>query len=354
MAATPVRVAVRWKLLAAFAGAFTLVFGFIAVWAVENASKTALEQVTLQLTSAATGVARIIDPEEFEQLVTTVPAVPDPSLPGGLGYPPSPLYVSVADALRQLTDVVPESQPYSYFRDAGDGQLYFAASAGYFGDPQYGVTFRQPVREVSEPDTRLRMAEGLGGTVVEPPYTDAFGSWVSVYTPILSSTGGSVGAVGVDYPLDYVQSVEKEARAAVFPILGAAYLALLLLVLLVSTMVVRPLRRLTDATQRIADGEYELDVRSLVHSRFPDELYELGESFQVMAAKVAAREKSLTSEVQRLRVQIDHQKREQAVKEITETDFFADLEAKAATLRARMHEPDPPEVSESPDEPPAT
>jgi HAMP domain-containing protein len=110
------------------------------------------------------------------------------------------------------------------------------------------------------------------------------------------------------------------------------------LVLLVSGALVRPLRRLTEATHRIADGEYDLEVRSLVKSRFPDEIYELGESFEIMAAKVGARERSLTKEVQRLRVEIDTVKREQSVEEITGTDFFSDLKAKAAVMRARMHE----------------
>ena len=56
-----------------------------------------------------------------------------------------------------------------------------------------------------------------------------------------------------------------------------------------------------------------------------------------MASKVAERERALTREVQRLRVEIDNTKREETVREITETDFFADLAAKAEDLRGRMH-----------------
>jgi len=36
-------------------------------------------------------------------------------------------------------------------------------------------------------------------------------------------------------------------------------------------------------------------------------------------------------------VEIDNTKREETVREITETDFFADLAAKAEDLRGRMH-----------------
>jgi hypothetical protein len=57
-----------------------------------------------------------------------------------------------------------------------------------------------------------------------------------------------------------------------------------------------------------------------------------------MAQQVAAREQSLTREVKRLRVEIDEAKRDAAVKEITESDFFADLTVKAKEMRRRMRE----------------
>lgn len=339
-AAPRFRLAVRWKLLAAFAGAFTVVFVFIAFWVVQHATANAMDRIKSQLSSTAIGGAQTLDARAFAALVESVPAVPDASNPTGYTYPDSLLYRQIARQLLRITEVVPSAQPYTYFRDPANGQLYFAVSAGYYYDPQFGVTFKQPVSEVSGPETIARMERGLTRTTEEPAYTDTFGDWVSAYSPILNDKGESVGAIGVDYPLDYVAEVQANARRDLAPILLATYALLLLLVLVISGYLVRPLRRLTDATHRIAEGEYDLEVRELVKSRFPDELYELGESFEIMAAKVAARERSLTKEVQRLRVEIDTVKREQSVEEITGTDFFSDLKSKAATLRARMHEDD--------------
>jgi hypothetical protein len=65
-------------------------------------------------------------------------------------------------------------------------------------------------------------------------------------------------------------------------------------------------------------------------------MYTLAESVSSMAAKVGARERSLTREVQRLKVEIDSAKREEAVKEITESDFFSELTTKAAEMRQRI------------------
>ena len=169
-------------------------------------------------------------------------------------------------------------------------------------------------------------------------YTDDYGTFISAYSPILDANGKSIGAVGLDYPQTYVSEVQDGVRRQLFPILAIAYIVLLLMVLAMSSLVTRPVRRVTQATRRIADGEYDIDVKSLVPSRFPDELYTLAESVSDMAAKVAQREQSLTQEVRRLKVEIDSAKREEAVKQIVDTDFFSDLTTKAAEMRRRLRD----------------
>ena len=227
---------------------------------------------------------------------------------------------------------------YSYFKDPADGRLYFSASAGYLLDPQTGVTFKVPVDEVVGPSSYALMEQGLERTTNEPAYEDAFGSWISAYTPIRDADGVSIGGLGLDYPQTYVGLIQDGVRQQLFPVLAGSYIVLLLMVLMLSTTIARPLKKLTVATRRVADGEYDLDVRGIVQTHFPDEMATLAESFAEMAAKVAQRERSLTREVQRLKVEIDHARREEAVKEITESDFFSDLTAKAAELRRRARE----------------
>jgi methyl-accepting chemotaxis protein len=294
------------------------------------------------LRSSSIGGAATINADVFRDLVTSVPAVPDPKNPTGLGYPISPLYVDVASELFQVTQILPQSSPYTYFRDPADGKLYFAASAGYLTDPPTGVPYRVPVADIVNPETYAFMESGLDAITDQPAYTDDYGSWISSYNPIVDAKGEKVGAIGIDYPLTYVAEVQRSVQQQLYPVLALSYLVLLVLVLILSTSLTRPLKKLTAATRRVSDGEYDLDVKSLVTSRFPDEMYELAESFTLMARKVGARERSLTQEVQRLKVEIDDARREQAVKEITETDFFSDLTAKAAEMRRRIREtPDP-------------
>jgi len=341
-----VRVPMRVKLLVAFAGAFTVVFGVIALWVYSYVGTSAAERLQQELRGTAAGGATTIDPRLFSDLVTTVPASPDADGPGGLGYPDSPLYRTVASELDVVRRITPDTYVYSYYRDPGDGQLYFAATAAYLFEPEAGVSFRLPVADVVAPEIYERMARGLEETTDQPGYTDEFGSWISSFSPIVDADGRAVGAIGVDYPLSYVDQVERDVRTQVFPVLLVSYLVLLALVLVLSTAIVRPLRRLRAATRRIADGDYDTDLSQVTTTRFPDEMYDLGQSFAVMAAKVSDRERSLTSEVRRLKVEIDANKRQRAVEEITGTDFFADLSAKASQMRARMREGDEPTSQE--------
>jgi HAMP domain-containing protein len=332
------RVSLRWKILVAFAGAFTIVFAFIAIWVFQYTTNTATQKLITQLEASAVGGAASINGEIFRDLVTTVAPVPDPDNPTGLGYPTSPLYTLVAEDLFAVNQIIPESMPYSYYRNGTDGQLYFAASGGYFFTPQFGVPYGVPVADVVNPETYALMEQGLSGLTSQPAYTDVYGSWISAYHPITNAAGTVVGAIGIDYPLTYVGEVQQSVQRQLYPVLLASYGVLLIMVLLLSTSLTRPLKKLTDATKRVSEGEYELDVKSMVPSRFPDEMYELAQSFAQMARKVGARERSLTQEVQRLKVEIDESRREEAVKQITETEFFSDLTVKAAEMRKRMRQ----------------
>jgi hypothetical protein len=59
----------------------------------------------------------------------------------------------------------------------------------------------------------------------------------------------------------------------------------------------------------------------------------LARVFQKMIAEVNLRESQLRLDVQQLRIEIDEVKRRRQVAEITESDFFQGLQAKARDLR---------------------
>lgn len=164
-----------------------------------------------------------------------------------------------------------------------------------------------PVADVVGESTAALMAAGLDGPTDQPAYDDGYGSWISTYAPIRDGAGEVVGAIGVDYPLEYVRQVRGDVAGRLLVMFAVIYAVLMAVVLVITTGVVRPLKRLNAAARRAADGEYDLDLTALVKTRFPDEMSELSSSFADMATRVAARERSLKTEVERLRVEVDEE-----------------------------------------------
>jgi PleD family two-component response regulator len=86
------------------------------------------------------------------------------------------------------------------------------------------------------------------------------------------------------------------------------------------------------AAAAVEAGTFEGDSLNPVAGR-EDALGQLARVFQNMAREVHAREQSLRRLVQDLRVEIDEVKKARQVAEITETEYFRDLVAKAQRLR---------------------
>jgi hypothetical protein len=97
---------------------------------------------------------------------------------------------------------------------------------------------------------------------------------------------------------------------------------------------VRNVDRVTDAAAAVEAGEFDPETIAQVAAR-RDQLGRLARVFQQMAREVRAREQRLKQEVQQLRIEIDETRTARQVSEITETDYFQDLQRKADQLRFR-------------------
>jgi HAMP domain-containing protein len=96
----------------------------------------------------------------------------------------------------------------------------------------------------------------------------------------------------------------------------------------------RNVDRVTSAAAAVEAGEFDPKTIEQVAAR-EDELGQLARVFQRMAREVRAREQHLKQEVQQLRIEIDETRTARQVAEITETDYFRDLQRKANRLRSR-------------------
>ena len=94
----------------------------------------------------------------------------------------------------------------------------------------------------------------------------------------------------------------------------------------------------TDAAAAVEAETFDLDDLADVTAR-PDALGQLARVFQRMAREVYAREQRLKQQVQKLRIELDEARQAQQVAEITETDYFRQLQAEAQNLRDILEGP---------------
>jgi len=100
----------------------------------------------------------------------------------------------------------------------------------------------------------------------------------------------------------------------------------------------RNVDRVTAAAAAVETGDFEPGSIEVVAGR-QDELGQLARVFRRMAREVRAREQRLKQEVRQLRIEIDETRTARQVAEITETDYFQDLQSKVDKLRFRADKP---------------
>lgn len=90
--------------------------------------------------------------------------------------------------------------------------------------------------------------------------------------------------------------------------------------------------RVVDAAAAVEADDFDPGSLDEVAGR-DDALGQLARVFQRMAREVFERERRLKAQVQQLRIEIDEAKAARTVEEITDTDYFRDLQEKASRLR---------------------
>ncbi|MFB2876318.1 cache domain-containing sensor histidine kinase [Floridanema aerugineum] len=138
----------------------------------------------------------------------------------------------------------------------------------------------------------------------------------------------------------FMERINANTSATILLCLAALAVATVLGILS-SRWIIQPILVLSKASEVISQGEltpqaadktYDCDRLKVVAQR-GDELGQLGRVFQQMAEQVKAREQTLTHQVKQLRIEIDQVKRARQVNEITQSDYFQELEAQITIQR---------------------
>jgi HAMP domain-containing protein len=163
------------------------------------------------------------------------------------------------------------------------------------------------------------------------------GSWhTATYEPILDPLQDRVlFLVVVDVSEEPMQSAIRQQQVLGISLVSILFAVLIAQSVYVARWTVRPVRELSSAAKAVERGEH-FEPESISHvTSLGDELGQLARVFSDMVVAVQERERKLKQEVEELRIQIDHAKRERQVKEIVEGEFFQDLQDKARRMRSK-------------------
>ncbi|MFP3089490.1 methyl-accepting chemotaxis protein [Treponema sp. TIM-1] len=105
----------------------------------------------------------------------------------------------------------------------------------------------------------LDLAYATGKRQFSAPYTDEWGSFVSLFCPL--SSGGRVTAVlGLDYDISFIAGLEQKAYIALGTALGLAILVSGLVAFFVSRSLLRPIKEMVNVGSALADMNFDVVI----------------------------------------------------------------------------------------------
>jgi HAMP domain-containing protein len=141
----------------------------------------------------------------------------------------------------------------------------------------------------------------------------------------------------------FLTEINRNKRILLGVVLGLVVVGSAGALMLSDRAIAQPILAITNAASAIESGHFATEILDKPAKR-TDELGKLARVFQDMARQVYAREESLKRQVQELKIQIDETKRESSVREITESDFFQEMQAKSREIRQRRRRSYPNET----------
>ncbi len=192
----------------------------------------------------------------------------------------SDYYLGTLERLETVRKTFELTYTYVMGRD-DDGRIVFLFDTQNL-DPEAESTFLVEYRDY--PEEVAAAFAGPGLVVSASTYTDEFGTFRSAFLPVLGAGGEVEAVVGVDLDVSFLTALFRRTLLSFGVALLAAMGLLAGFVVLVAGRLVKPIRLMADAADRIAAG----DLRRMIEVRGRDEVAMLGRSFNRMSDQLGA------------------------------------------------------------------
>lgn len=319
----PLFLSLRTRILIGFTLLFATLFAAASYWGYRLETEDMLRGLSQDLEATIRGAARGLKGDDFLPLRDT-------GVRNAKGFSSDPRYVAQMNWFETVRNIEPRARPYTYVPDKAGDTVVFLTDLWAWHNPQRAAKFLQ--RHV--PDSAMR--RGLRTMKIQlTPITDQWGSWISAYMPVHDSRGKPVAALGMDFDVTKIMEVQALILRRVLLCFLITYVVGCALVYILSGYFSRPLVELATMAEGIGEGEYELHCVPWTKARIHDEITTLAQVLVTMGRNIHHREQTLVSQVQQLRIEVDEAKKRRQVEEITDTEYFHDLQGKARQLRER-------------------
>ncbi|GEM_PF-7003210 len=295
-------VSLRSKLLVSFTLVCGVAFSGLYWWFYGFVTQRALDRLETDLVDTLRGAIAGIDTEDFSALAS-VKLQPGQTVPEN-----NLLYQQHQRWLLNVKQIEPRANAYSLIKGSKPYETLWIGDILRMTQQNNSTAFLESY--IAEP-AETRLYKGFTTlTITLEPYTDRWGSWVSAYAPIKNTGGQVLGLMGVDFRADDVLQIRRELQQKLAIAFLIAYLVLLLLLYLLSRVFTKPILELTKASEQVSEGNYAQVLSQFRQQKIPDEISQLANSFELMAAKVQQREVILEDESRTLEYQVQQRTQE--------------------------------------------
>jgi len=196
-----------------------------------------------------TAAAVCIDDTDFRQM----PGLNNPDKKAELqqtGY-----YKDTLAHLYSLQQIYHLAYVYTAVKNGDGYRFIFDTDNNNETDPEK-ITF---LNDYEEPPAELKQAYSTGMQVLtDKPYTDEFGTFVSIFTPVKNPDGTVYAVLGLDYDISYLKQKKINVSIIFASTLCAAILLSILIINFVSRKITEPMRILSSKFTEISEGNADL------------------------------------------------------------------------------------------------
>ena len=161
--------------------------------------------------------------------------------------------------------------------------IYFVVDARLSPDEPLISEFGDRYEEPSA--TLVENFDTMTGTMIEPDfYTDEFGTFLSGYSPIFTSSGERVGVLGVDISANTILAQEREYFVRLITIFLSTLPFLIIAGIISANYLAKPIVGLRDAAEKISKGDFSYRITKIPSTR---ELADLAIDFNAMTANLS-------------------------------------------------------------------